>query len=112
MDIAFGRAASAPTPGGDDAMTDDDFERRRREADFERYCRKTARINRAEQRKRLRQQIATIKAVQKAGLPVKRATVAGVDLEFGQPDPPASALPPHSANPWDSIYETEQKRPS
>jgi hypothetical protein len=38
---------------------------------------------RRDQRKRLAREIATIKAMQKAGVPVRAATIDGVKLEFG-----------------------------
>jgi hypothetical protein len=72
------------------------------------------RLARRERRARVAQALAVIKAAQRAGLPVKGATVEGVPLAFGQPESaPAPQLHPHSTNPWDIIYdETEQKRPS
>jgi hypothetical protein len=47
---------------------------------------------RAQRRERARE-IATIKAMQRAGLPVRRAVVDGVPVELGQPEPPAENMP-------------------
>jgi hypothetical protein len=59
--------------------------REQRQADAE-YFRALAALQRRERRERLAREIAVIKAMQKAGLPVRRATIEGVDLEFGQPE--------------------------
>jgi hypothetical protein len=45
-------------------------------------------------RKRCGEGLRLVKAAQKAGLPVKRATVADVDLEFGAPEPAPFKEPP------------------
>jgi hypothetical protein len=51
-------------------------------------------------------QLRVIKAAQKAGLPVKAATIDGVALTFGRPeaDPPASAAA--DVNEWDADLGT------
>jgi hypothetical protein len=50
-----------------------------------------------------------LKEAERAGLTVKRATVDGVTLEFGQPDPaPALCAPPKPTNPWDIVYGAPQ----
>jgi hypothetical protein len=56
---------------------------------------------------------AALREADKAGRPVVAAALYPdhIELTFGQPRAPMPAFP-DSANPWDSIYETEQKRPS
>jgi hypothetical protein len=49
---------------------------------------------------------ALIEAAERSGKHV--SAVAGVKMEFGTPEPEA----PPFANPWDQVYETDQKRPS
>jgi len=75
-----------------------------READAK-YARAMAAISRRERKEQLAREIAVIKAMQKAGLPVRRATIEGVDLEFGQPEP-ARAAPVNGTagdlNEWDA----------
>jgi hypothetical protein len=78
-------------------------ERRERHAEFKREVTLQSRRDR---RQRQAREIATIKAVQKAGLPVKAAIVDGVTLELGQPAPlapsaPSSAPPPSPREPLD-----------
>jgi hypothetical protein len=51
---------------------------------------------------------ALIEAAERSGKHVSAVTVAGVKMEFGTPEPEA----PPFANPWDQVYETDQKRPS
>jgi Flp pilus assembly protein TadB len=57
--------------------------------DLEGYCRAVDRLNRAERRARFRQELAdglrVIAAAKAAGLPIKAATIAGVNLEIGAP---------------------------
>jgi hypothetical protein len=69
----------------------------------------TMAFERKQASRELAREIATIKAMQKAGLPVRRAVVDGIAVEFGQPEhePAASSSPSPAdptANPWDSIY--------
>ncbi len=73
--------------------------RKEREADDE-YIRAMAALQRRERRERLAREIAVIKAMQKAGLPVRRATVAGVDLEFGSPEAAGKAAPDDEVEAW------------
>jgi hypothetical protein len=64
------------------------------------------------QRREEKRQIAVIKAVQKAGLPVRRATIEGVDLEFGPPASEAKAdhEPPPSIEPRPrALFKTRTK---
>jgi hypothetical protein len=71
---------------GGRVVDDDEWSaRQRREADAE-FIRAMAALERRQRRERLAREIAVIKAMQKAGLPVRRATIEGVDLEFGQPE--------------------------
>lgn len=51
---------------------------------------------------------ALIEAAERSGKHVSAVTGAGVKMEFGTPEPEA----PPFANPWDQVYETDQKRPS
>jgi hypothetical protein len=85
--------------------------RQQREADAE-FIRAMAALERRQRRERLAREIAVIKAMQKAGLPVRRATIEGVELEFGQPEPLPTPKPSEPTNPWDVIYATQQERPS
>ena len=73
--------------------------RERRERDAE-YFRAMSALQRRERRQEEARQIRVIKAMQKAGLPVKRATVAGVDLEFGQPEAAGKAAPDDEVEAW------------
>jgi hypothetical protein len=68
-------------------IVDDDpwWIRERRERDAE-YLRAMVALQRRERRDRLAREIAVIKAVQKAGLPIRRATLEGVAVECGQPE--------------------------
>jgi hypothetical protein len=92
---------------GEHFVDDDEWSvRQQREADAE-YIRAMAALERRQRRERLAGEIAVIKAMQKAGLPVRRATVDGVDLEFGQPEPARPAAPDEPANPWDTRYATQ-----
>jgi hypothetical protein len=65
---------------------DDEWSVRERRARHDEYFRAMAALQRRERRERLARAIAVVKTAQKAGLPVKRATIEGVDLEFGQPE--------------------------
>jgi hypothetical protein len=59
--------------------------------DFERACREIARIDRAAERARfaedLRRGLRTIKAAQRAGVRIRSATIEGVVLDLGDPEP-------------------------
>jgi hypothetical protein len=59
--------------------------------DLEGYCREMARISRAARRAQFRQEIAdglrVVEAAKAAGFPIKGATIAGVTLELGSPEP-------------------------
>ncbi len=46
--------------------------------------------------------LRVIKAAEKAGLPVKAATIDGVALEFGQPAAASAPAPEATDNPWDA----------
>jgi hypothetical protein len=66
-----------------------------------------ARLGRAEWRQRVTRGLRVVKASNRAGLPVRRATIDGVALEFGAPLPaPASPQPPVSGetNEWDEVF--------
>jgi predicted Fe-S protein YdhL (DUF1289 family) len=52
-----------------------------------------AALQRRGRRQEEARQIRVIKAMQKAGLPVSRAVVSGVDLEFSQAGPAATLTP-------------------
>jgi hypothetical protein len=81
-------------------------------SDADAYLKTLGRISRRERRERVTRAFDVIKRAQRAGLPVRSATVDGVRLEFGLPEA-ALAPSPHLANPWDIIYdEANQKRPS
>jgi glyoxylase-like metal-dependent hydrolase (beta-lactamase superfamily II) len=91
---------------GEHFVDDDPWSiRQQREADVE-YARAMAALQRRERRERLAREIAVVKAVEKAGLPVRRAVIDGVDLEFGQPEPKA-APDEATINPWDKRYATQ-----
>ena len=82
--------------------------RQQRQADAE-YARAMAALERRKRRERLAREIAVIKAMQKAGLPVRRATVEGVDLTFGQPAAEKAAPVNGTAaefNEWDADLGT------
>jgi hypothetical protein len=97
---------------GGRVVDDDEWSaRQRREADAE-FIRAMAALERRKRRERLAREIAVIKTMQKAGLPVRRATIEGVDLEFGQPEPAKAAPDEATINPWDELYATQQERPS
>jgi hypothetical protein len=82
--------------------------------DWDAYFRGLARIKRAERKQRIKDDLATIKAANKAGLPVRRAIVEGTTLEFGEaearpPRPPRPPEPPNAGgegNEWDREYGT------
>jgi hypothetical protein len=61
-------------------------DREAEKAEDEAHLRALARDARRAHRERLARQLSVIKAARKAGLPVKRATVEGVELEFGKPE--------------------------
>jgi hypothetical protein len=85
---------------GEHFVDDDPWSiRQRRQADVE-YAQAMAALQRRERRERLAREIAVIKAMQKAGLPVRRATVAGVDLEFGSPEAAGKAAPDDEVEAW------------
>jgi hypothetical protein len=76
----------------------------RAEADAK-YLRAMAAINKRARRRELAREIATIKAMQKAGLPVRRAVVDGVTVELGQVEPAATPARGSAAEPrdeWDA----------
>lgn len=54
--------------------------------DNDELLRAYGRISRMECRRRLDNEIGAVKAAQKAGLLVRRATIAGVPMEFGAPE--------------------------
>jgi hypothetical protein len=62
-------------------------------------------IKRRERRERIAHDLAVVKAAERAGLPVKRAAIDGVDLEFGQPAPATpvnrTAVADSDINEWD-----------
>ena len=64
--------------------------RERRERDAE-YFRAMAALQRRERRERLAREIAVVKTIEKAGLPVRRAVIEGVAVEFGRPAPEPAA---------------------
>jgi hypothetical protein len=67
----------------------------RREAAFA-YAKQLVAWKRQDRRRELAREIATVKALAKAGLPIKRAIIDGLVVELGQPDapptPPAATL--------------------
>jgi hypothetical protein len=70
---------------GEHFVDDDPWSiRQRREADAE-YIRGMAALERRKRRERIADDLAVVKAAQKAGLTVTRAPIAGVDLEFAAP---------------------------
>jgi hypothetical protein len=86
-------------PADDYWSADDDWsvgDIRERHAE---YLRAVALIGRRERRERLAREIGVVKALQKAGLSVKKATIDGVGVEFGQPEAAknAAALTPLEA---------------
>lgn len=56
-------------------------------------------IGRRERRERVAQALAMVKKAHKAGLAVKKATIEGVDLEFGQPE---AAVKPATLTPLEA----------
>jgi hypothetical protein len=60
-----------------------------------------AAIARRKQREQISKGLAVIKAAQKAGLPVKAATIEGVELQFGEPESAAVTF-----NEWDKDLGT------
>jgi hypothetical protein len=88
---------------------DDDFDifsAEERAAAEKAYLRAMGRIGRRHRREQAAYDLSVIKAAQKAaqqmGLSVRRATVDGLDIEFGQPDPPIAS----SVNEWDAEFGT------
>lgn len=72
------------------------------------------RLSEAERRRWMRQERAealrTVKAATAAGMAMRAVTIAGATYELGEPDAPLT--PSFDINPWDRVYETDQKRPS
>jgi len=54
--------------------------------DYNELMRAYAAIARREERERIAKGLRVVKAVEKAGKPVTRATIEGVELQFGEPD--------------------------
>lgn len=64
------------------------------------FAASSAALQRRERRERQAREIAVVKAVQKAGLPVRRAVIDGVDLEFGEPEAAGKAAPVTELDQW------------
>jgi hypothetical protein len=75
-----------------------------------------ARDRRRELNRETARQIGVIKAMQRKGLAVKRASITGVPVEFGPLETPATGFDSERdapfANPWDQVYAADKERPS
>jgi hypothetical protein len=91
-------------PGEHFAEPYDAEEERERARSFKKCIEGLARIDRRYERKRRRAQVAedigVVKAARRAGLLVAKATVAGVDLELGEPTKTREAVPVTELDAW------------
>lgn len=86
--------------------------RKARDEAYQDYARVEERYKRRDRRREGARQLAVVEAAQKAGLPVKSATIGGVEMEFGaaeeiekvRTDAKPDTL---SDNPWDRVYAAE-----
>jgi hypothetical protein len=61
-------------------------------------------IGRRERRERVARALAVVKEARKLGLPVKRATIDGVDMEFGPPEAAKEAAAVTELDQWISKH--------
>jgi hypothetical protein len=65
--------------------------------DWTAFKRGLAATVRREQEERIAKWLAVVKAAREAGLPVKRVTIDGIEIEFGEADAPKATLTPLEA---------------